>query len=490
MARLNARSAAFGALCLTLAAMPVHPQDPARMQRSLDNLEYRVGQLESELGKLRKGQAPGQARPPGRALPDSAVPRLSARLDTLAARLKEIEAEQGRGKATSVAADTAAAAPPAPAAAPIIAGNVDIASLREEIRALTALLREVKVPAGREPSAAPAVIPRPVVGGTPSRPISQAVSGSHPAKLDLKADIQIQGERMIATGSNRDNLDDFWGRLNFGAEYQGNGFQSKANIRIFPEGFGFEPLTGATFDTTGQGAVKVQSQPTSRVVVNHAWVKSVRGSVAAKVGRFETQESHSATYGNYIDLGPGGRFLARPAAHNALEGSWGASASTSSVLLGAGDRKLNRGFLRAYQKYRFPTGVVASAGYRVNLFDRLKFADEELLQRFDASLAWSRPGGWKTFAEAAVLQAKGRGDDTPILLGIQPPMGKTVDLLSLEMEWMPGRKAAGKDKEVLLNIHLRKSLGRLTLDSGLFSDAADPDANAFGFGLRMTAALK
>jgi len=224
--------------------------------------------------------------------------------------------------------------------------------------------------------------------------------------------------------------------------------------------------------------------------VNHAWVRFTPGAFGLRVGRFETQESQSATYGNYIDLGPSGSFLARPAVHNATEGTWGHGAWSSSVLLAASDRKLDHGFVRAFQKYAVPSGLQASLGYRANVFDRWKYPDAPILQRFDAGLLGPLGGGWQAFAEAAVLQADHKDDDTPLLLGIRPPMGKYLDALSLEAEWLPNRKVAGKDKEILYNAYVRKAWGRTRLEAGLYSDSSDPDANAFSAGVRLTSSLK
>lgn len=69
-------------------------------------------------------------------------------------------------------------------------------------------------------------------------------------------------------------------------------------------------------------------------------------------------------------------------------------------------------------------------------------------------------------------------------------MGRYLDALSLEAEWLANRKAAGKDKPILFNACARKTLGRSRLEAGLYSDPADPDADAFSVGLRMTALLK
>jgi hypothetical protein len=369
-----------------------------------------------------------------------------------------------------------------PAAADTEAKKAD-AGLVEQIRTLTALLKQERAAQQGNSSVTVGAALKPA-------PASQAAPAAAPAGLELKGDIQIQGERKLTAESDRDNLDDFWGRLNFGAEYKQGGFQSKVNIRIFPEGFGFEPLTGATFDTAGQGSLKVQTQPSSRIVVNHAWAKYALGPTALKVGRFETVETQSDNFGNYVDLAPGGRFMSRPAVHNALELGLPAGPVSGSALLGTNDRKLNRGFLRLYGKYAPIPALALSAGYRGNVFDRFKYPGEEILQRFDAGCLWKSPVGWNAFAETAVLQAAGREDDRPLLLGIQPKTGKVLDLLSLEAEWLADRKAAGKAKEWLFNLHARKAAGRFKIDAGCYSDPADADWNAFSVGLRMTSNIK
>ncbi|HLP42170.1 MAG TPA: hypothetical protein VK465_11725 [Fibrobacteria bacterium] len=392
--------------------------------------------------------------------------------------------------------------------------SASLSDAREEIRNLSALLQDIAVtPASKEAPAEThggthaeatdahvegvAVAPSDPPADTVAHPIPPAPAPVVPAPaaalppaLDLKADIQIQGERRLTTARDRDNLDEFWGRLNFGAEYKTEGFQSKANIRVFPEGFGFEPLTGATFDTSGQGALKTQSQPAARVVVNHAWVRTASGPLHAKIGRFETQESHSSSYGNYIDLGPSGRFLSRPAAHNALEAGFTQGPHASTILLGTGDRYLNRGFVRLLHHYRAPSGLDAALGWKANIFDQLQFPDDEVLHRFDVNVLFPLPQGFTAFAEAALLQSVGREDDIPLLLGLQLPTTPWLDRLSLEAEWMSTRKAEGEDKPILLNLHARKTFGRANFETALFSDAGDKDMATFGLGLRMTTTLK
>jgi hypothetical protein len=486
-------------------------EDPSVILRGMDNLEKRISKIEAETGKLRRVQAaPAAASDRNSAHADSAVLRLSGRLDSLLLRLVSLETEAKAAAAHSAKASAERAADSAQdedAGAGASASTVpaqanaapDAAGLALEIRALTALLKEERAALAANGSASKQGVPaKPSLAAAAN---GQALSGPAPAAaapapsglpaaLELKGDIQIQGERKFSAQSKRDNLDDFWGRLNFGAEYNQGDFQSKLNIRIFPEGFGFEPLTGATFDTAGQGSLKTQTAPSSRIVINHAWAKYALGIAKLKIGRFETVETQSDNFGNYVDLGASGRFMSRPAVHNAMETSLPLGPIASSIMLATNDRKLNRGFLRVYEKYSPIPDLALSAGYRANIFDRFQYPDDEVLQRFDAGAAWKSPIGWRAFVEAAVLENAGRGNDMPVLIGLQPKIGTFLDLLSLEAEWLTDRKAAGENKELFFNVHARKALGRFKLDAGCYSDPSDADWNAVSLGLRMTSNIK
>jgi hypothetical protein len=499
-----ASSALSLALIGAFFRMPASAEDPSVILRGMDNLEKRISKIEAETGKMRKAQsAPPAASDKGSAHADSAVARLAGRLDSLLLRLNALEAEAKAAEARSAklsaeweASDSArvkGAKADVAASTPAAQTNTapDAAQLALEIRALTALLKEERTALSSHGAPAAEANPAAIsLAAAATVPAAPPAPSALPAGLELKGDIQIQGERKFSAQSKRDNLDDFWGRLNFGAEYNQGDFQSKLNIRIFPEGFGFEPLTGATFDTAGQGSLKTQTAPSSRIVINHAWAKYALGITKLKIGRFETVETQSDNYGNYVDLGASGRFMSRPAVHNAMETSLPLGPVASSIMLATNDRKLNRGFLRVYEKYSPIPDLALSAGYRANVFDRFQYPDDEVLQRFDAGIAWKSPIGWRAFAEAAVLENAGRENDMPILFGIQPRTGRFLDLLSLEAEWLTDRKAAGENKELFFNVHARKAVGRFKLDAGCYSDPSDPDWNAVSLGLRMTSNIK
>ncbi|MEO6098083.1 MAG: hypothetical protein ABIW76_21435 [Fibrobacteria bacterium] len=482
--RLKAHAYALLMFTGILGMIPALAQEPSIIIKTLDALEKRIIKVESEMGKLKKVQG---AKPLAEKIAsgsDSVLPGFSMRLDSMLVRLNALEAAAKPKAAPSTLALPSPAATPSLHLAPLDSSrSSEITSLVREVKEMIEILKQGPTPLKAGPAASLSTVETAKSSLAPPPPMP--VTG-----LEIKGDVQIQGERKFTSAASRNNLDDFWGRLNFGAEYNSADFQSKINIRIFPEGFGFEPLTGATFDTTGQGSLKLQTQPSSRVVVNNAWVKYSAGTYRIKFGRFETLETQSSNFGNYVDLGTGGKFLSRPAVHNALELSAVRGKFSGSALLGTNDSKLNRGFLRLYEKYAFSPKLQASVGYRANIFDRFKYQDQEILQRYDLNLALGLPRKWKAFAEAALLQAGGKDDERPLLLGIQPFTGKALDLLSLETEYVPDRQVAKKDKEWLLNLHVRKIFGRLKLESSLSSDLADPAWNAYSLGLRITSNIK
>ena len=310
--------------------------------------------------------------------------------------------------------------------------------------------------------------------------------------------MQVHGEKRLTSASGRDNLDLFWGRVNIGLDFKDERLQSKVNVRIFPEGFGFDPLTSVAYDTAGQGSIKSLAEPQAKVQLTQAWARYSWAAASLRVGRMETHDGPSESYGYYLDLGPGGKFLSRKpgSAHNALEVAVRRGPSTTSLALATTDRKVNRGYLRVQQKLALPPRWQAELGYRSNLFDRWKFPEAGILHRYSALVAYAPRPGVLLFAEGALLQVMNREeDDIPVLAGVQFPAGPFADLVSLEAEYLSTRKVVtgtvSEDKGLLVNAYGRKKLWkRLNFDLGLFSDAARPDPAALGFGLRMTSAIK
>lgn len=321
--------------------------------------------------------------------------------------------------------------------------------------------------------------------------MASAAEGGAAPDFNFKGDVQIQGDKSWAKGWGGNNLDNLWGRINFGADYKNEDFSSKFNIRIFPEGFGFEPVVGATYDTSGQGAIKVKTSEQARVLINHAWVKQQFPDFAIRVGRFQTQYTPSFIYGEYIDLPVNGAFGSRNSVHNATEITAEVGGLTSSLLLGTSDRNLNRGFLRIYETWESGQGLTLSAGLRSNIFDKVYDIDSEILNRITGSAHYSPDKKWGFYLEAAMLQLADVDNQYPVLLGAYIPAAFLADRLSLEAEIVPDRTLNGEDRPVLLALYAQKKVfKRATFDVGVYSDTKGDEFIDMTTAARFTCSLK
>jgi hypothetical protein len=313
-----------------------------------------------------------------------------------------------------------------------------------------------------------------------------------PADFKWKGDVQMQGVKNWSRGWGGDNLDVLWGRLNFGGEFKESNFSSKFNVRIFPEGFGFEPIVGATYDTSGQGTLKVKTSEQARVLINHAWVKQEFSEFAIRVGRFETRQTPSYIYGDYIDLPSGASFGSRVAVHNAAEITAGAGGVQSSLILGTSDKNLNKGFLRIYESWTHAAGLTLVAGLRSNIFDKIYDVDADLLNRVVVSASYADPAKWGFFLEAALLQKAKTKDEFPVLGGVYFPGGFVANKISVEAEFVPDRTfSTGDDRPVVMAVYGQKKVfQRVTFDAGVFSDPSATEFMEMGTALRFTCTLK
>ncbi len=310
--------------------------------------------------------------------------------------------------------------------------------------------------------------------------------------LQWKSNIEMQGEKSIYTDKWGNNLDALWGRLNIGAETHDSEWESKFNIRIYPEGFGYASLTGITFDTLGQGSVKTQSSSVSKVQINHAWVKYTTPLLSLRVGRFETKETNSEHFGNYVDQSENGQFKGRNATHNAVEGINSQGNLSVSAMLGTNDPNLNRGFIRLYVKYHPLEAVKLSIAYKSNLFDKFYYENENILNRFDFGANYVITTNCIAYIESGLIQqANIQDDQIPTMFGITFPFWKLLDAAAIEFEFDPNRQVDKKDKPVFFNLYGKKTLfGRAIFEGGLFSDATHADFMDIGLAGRLTGVIR
>ncbi len=504
----NGRFCRWTVLALTFALMlgpwvgRLRAQEVSVLVQSMDNIEKRLNKVEADLQKIKKAGPPVNAgsavnerkEPSARA--DSTAAKLSSNLssnlDSLKWKLELLASKVAKLDARRDSLDREGLADGL---------GKELGSLALEVKGLTAVLKSSSGPGATSPAkfaeGTTAVTSASAVSVSPPKP-AEVVAKPPKPDLVLSGNVQIHGERKVTAAQNRDNLDLFWGRINIGLDYKDEQLQSKINVRIFPDGFGFEPLTGVTFDTVGQGSVKTKTEPQAKVQINNAWVRYSWPDIAVRVGRIEMHDGPSESYGFYIDEDPSGKFMSRKpgSGHNALEFTSQKVGFATSMILAAADKNLDRGYLRLQEKYQSPLGFQAGLGYRSNVFDQWRFPEDEIIQRFDATLAYEIRKGILLFGESAMLQVQNRKeDDRPLLIGVQFPAAQFADLVSLEAEFLSNRQVKTgstlEDKTWLFNAYGRKKFfSRLNFEMGIFSDASRADAAALGMGLRMTSAIK
>lgn len=474
------------AISLVLAVWAWEPQaqELSVLMQSIDNIEKRLNKMEADLQKIKKAGPAGKEKKDLRGPSDSSTARLPFPPDSLKSKLDLLAIKVAR-------LDTAMDSQARDGAANVL--GKELGALGQEVKSLTAALKasrgSLETPSGKS-STGP--------GTAPVKNPGEASVILPKPDLALSGNVQIHGERKFTTAHARDNLDFFWGRVNIGLDYKDDRLQSKINIRIFPDGFGFDPLTGVTFDTSGQGSVKTQTDPQAKVQINNAWVKFSWPDLDARVGRIEMHDGPSESFGYYLDGAPSGKFMSRKpgSGHNALEFTSQRAGFSTSMVLAAADKKVNRGYLRLQEKYAGPMGFQAGVGYRSNVFDQWKYPEAEILHRFDMTLGYEIRKGVHIFGEGALIQVPNRlEDDLPFLIGLQFPVAPFVDQVSLEAEFLSTRQVKSEtrleDKSWLFNAYgRRKFYKRVNFEMGLFSDATRVDAAALGMGLRMTSSIK
>lgn len=315
------------------------------------------------------------------------------------------------------------------------------------------------------------------------------------AAFKLKGSIDIQAQKRLhdLDAEPRNNLDQLYGRFNFGGAYASDDFNAGINIRAYPAGFGYEVLTGAAFDTTGQGDVLESRQSLPKFQVEKAWVEYKSNPLSLRLGRWWTSTTRTFHFGNYLAQNPGGNFMARVAYHNAAEFSFTTGPLSSSIMLCAGDRNLNTGYLRVYEQITVAESFHAGIGYRSNVFDAIHDDQAEIENRFALLADYAVMPKLMPYFEAGILQDLS-GDDAqwqvPVLVGTSLPAGPVADMLAAEVEYVNDRQVQGEDKPVEFNLYMVKNLGaHAKIRAALFSDPAGTSPLDLKVGFRFSGSI-
>jgi hypothetical protein len=334
--------------------------------------------------------------------------------------------------------------------------------------------------------------------------------------LELTGSVQVQAQRALwenfAPGKKHDNLDEFWGRANLGVKFKAKDFSSEVNIRAFPEGWGYEPLTGLVIkDSTDTISLSTLKTSIAKFQIEQAWVKYMYKYVDVRVGRYFTTVSKTISAGNYLDQDPGMGFQTKIAYHNAVDVTFKTGFASTNVLLGATDLKLNTGYLRVYETINPTKAFSAGIGYRANLFDLAKNEYANLEHRLALNAEYQVIPDLKPYVELGLVKKNaarnqitgvtlsGQKDITtyPVLVGVCIPTGGILNAFNFEVEYVDGREVTNvKDKKKVdsplsIGFYVDKKLSaRARFQIGLLSDAAGTSAGDMRVALRFTSALK
>jgi hypothetical protein len=320
---------------------------------------------------------------------------------------------------------------------------------------------------------------------------TQTSAAEQPPALELIGSFQLQMQKAFWDNNSDNNLDDFFGRINFGSSFKAGDFQTFFNIRAFPVGFGYEALTGAAFDTATDKLTLTKTK-VANFQVEQGWFKYVWPLVEIRLGRFLTTTSKYLTLGNYLDMNPTSGFQSRLTYHNATEFTIKTGILTSNLILGAADASLNTGYLRIYESVSLLKQMTVAAGYYGNVFDVVYKDDALVTNRFNFVANYEILKGLCPYIELGIIQKSNKTDyDVPFLVGCSVPAGKVLTSLAIEMEYLADRKVKKEEKPVLVSLYMDKKVGtRTRFQAGLYSDPQSTKTFDLKFGLRMTAALK
>lgn len=319
-------------------------------------------------------------------------------------------------------------------------------------------------------------------------------------QIDLNGSVQIQWQKSIADNGTKDNLDEFWGRANLTASFKDEDYQSLVNIRVFPAGWGVEV---PNISIKGNGDSVYKSQPTEldKFLIEQAWIKYMLPMVDIRVGRFFTSSSKTFHMGNFLDQNAGPGFQTKLSYHNAIDGLFKFGNYSVAVLLGAGDKKLNTGYLRIQGNAALLSKKLnVLAGYRANVFDRVVNSLVSVKERYVVGADYEIMKDLKPFVEVGIIDTSSKKGEnkfiTPMTFGTYVPSAGWLNAVVVEAEYLSGRTAKdlkGKLQDVPLqwNLYLDKKLGKRTrLQGGIYSWPAGASAGDMMLGMRYTGTLK
>jgi len=338
------------------------------------------------------------------------------------------------------------------------------------------------------------------------------------AETKLQGNIQIQTSKTL---EGKNNVDQLFGRSNlYWSFIEDSSFSSLIHIRAYPSGFGFEPQLGAMFEGP-QGpfaspAIPNQAAPdtlSALIQIWQAWVRYRFPEFEIRIGRMVTTGKESKHFGNYLDLSPGGTYMAgRDGIHNALEFFNIYGPFTTQAHLGVGDVLGNRGYLRLSVQYQATPQLLLSAGEKSNIFDFIHYEinDEKniLMNTLSFGVGYQAHQALRMSLETASIYYRSEDLKYPLQFPVTTaltldtkslfpnlPVHKALDLMRFELEYLYNRKDQKTsyqniDADLLWNVHFEKRIfKRMFLEASIFAAPTHKHPSNTGAGIRFSSEI-
>jgi hypothetical protein len=222
--------------------------------------------------------------------------------------------------------------------------------------------------------------------------------------LDLNASFEIQAGKTLWTSEDDEdghNLEEWWGRANFGVVTKADDFEGKLLVFMYPG-----DLQGNEVNVREDGDTSYAYRDLFEI--HEAWVLQHTEFVNFKLGRWEFTQKNGDFFGDYVD-GYYKGFKSGLNSENAIEFALNPTENMSVDLAFISNAPhLNKGDLRLMFHFRELAGIEAlnlDLGYSNNIFDEIYASDENDVRHTISLQAKTPllPGAIYLFIEGALM---------------------------------------------------------------------------------------
>lgn len=309
-------------------------------------------------------------------------------------------------------------------------------------------------------------------------------------KLTPVLSLSSYADKALYDNGSKENIDFFYGRVTAGAKAVIDNFEAHVEIRAYPSGFGYELLRGV--EEVGS-TLHTDSEKIAKFQVNVAYAMHHGKIFDLQIGRLNTLcNTNGSFYGNYVDEGPGGYFTGKGVAGNVVHLNSNYKMGNTSLMIGTNDIHINTGYLRLFQDLNVTDGLHFGLGFRSNFLDKVHAGNTDVFWNATAIADYTFTNDLKLYLEAGFTNMSKHTDtEVPIVFGLDIPVKKVLDKVTLEMEYLKEDQRPLMDgieqSPVLLGLQLTKNFNKhFKILAGLHTLR---EMDELGLGLFMSAKL-